>query len=53
VPLESPVVDTFIVDEPAPVTAEGEKVGFGPVGLEVVLKFTTPENPPVAAIVTV
>ena len=49
--LGTPLVDTFIVEEPEPDTDAGEKVGFVPYQLP--LNCTEPVKPPVAVIVTV
>jgi hypothetical protein len=51
VPRGTPVVDTFIVEEPEPVTDGGENVGFAPVQLP--LNCTVPVKPPLAVTVTV
>ena len=51
VPLDTPLVVTFIVDEPEPLMDTGENVGFGPVQLP--LNCTEPVNPPLAVTVTV
>src|SRR5260370_42350839 len=51
VPLATPLVDTFIVEEPEPDTDAGEKVGFVPDQLP--LNCTAPVKPPAAVTVTV
>ena len=52
VPLVTPLVDTFIVEEPEPpVTVMGENVGFGP--LQLAVNVTDPVNPPLGVTVTV
>ena len=49
--LATPVVETFMVDEPDPVTELGENVGLGPAQLP--LNCTVPLKPPLADTVTV